>query len=220
MATTPKTYSDWERLFDGATLGTNGQRIYTYAEACAHRLPHSRFVQATGTCTLTFHCSEVLPGVQMGTPYLRTHLDKWMRNYVLPQVHTTRTGRVHRVMRRQGNDGRRQLPASLLRAVGIKASAKIEVKWVAAYLANCHPPATTTPTGQQYQGSHRCVNQNRQHQSLYELGVECIDAACLAWEDGATNQSRGNVFCTRLCNHAGCGLTICACQRIHDPPCV
>jgi hypothetical protein len=86
---------------------------------------------------------------------------------------------------------------------------KIGVSWLVCYANNILPSISGSNWIYQ-QCSHRCTNH------------ACIEADHLCWESPADNQSRGNTFCQRLCNHKGCcsGQNMCYCNKLHNPPCI
>jgi hypothetical protein len=159
------------------------------------------------------------PAAVMGTPYLVTHLTHWVNSKVVAQP-VLRTGGTHRVMTASGSDGRRSLPSTIRSGINdllppaqqLWNAEKVEVKWVACYLANIVPDKTA-PNWQRFECSHRCIEYGL-------VGQNCIDSGCLTWESKSVNQSRGNTFCMKPCNHPGCGAFICHCQGFHQPPCL
>lgn len=151
-----------------------------------------------------------------GEAYLITQLTDWLNRYVAG-VRQTRTGGNHRTMLRQGKDGRRQLPATLRHALHM-GPRKVEVKWIACYLAGVHPLGPTDNAGNPLECSHRCIDQDATGKLSTQYGEECIEAGCLCWESKSANQSRGNNFCARACAH-GCGAWVCRCQSLHVPHC-
>jgi len=150
------------------------------------------------------------PRSKVGEPYLVTHLRHWVEGYVAGR-RLTRTEREHRVMRKVGRDGRRQLPNTVSRAGWDKEGVKFEVKWIVCYLEGILP-YTDQPNWQQMECSHRCINSGLDHE-------ECIDHRCLCRESKSANQSRGNTFCCKPCAHS-CGEVVCECQHFHDPSCI
>jgi len=149
-----------------------------------------------------------------GESYLVTHLKYLVRTWTSGARSETRTGDTHAVMKLQGKDGRRTLPKLLSNALGERYEhRKVEAKWIVCYLHNVRPDQTKADW-EHFECSHRCIENG-----LRSAGVTCISHECLCWESKSCNQSRGNSFCTQLCCHEGCNLSLCACQRIHIPAC-
>jgi hypothetical protein len=143
-----------------------------------------------------------------------THLRHLLDSWTLPANKFTRTGQPHKVMKVQGKDGRRNLPKALHEAISLQyRSEKVEAKWIACYLGGVLPDRNCAQW-ERFECSHLCIEHD-----LRGEGLTCIDVACLCWESKATNQSRGNTYCTRLCVHTDCDKTLCACQGVHRPSC-
>jgi len=86
--------------------------------------------------------------------------------------------------------------------------AKVPHTWFVCYVYNIFPDQNIADW-EYYQCSHLCTN------------GECITQTHLHWEDAATNQSRGNLFCRRKCKHGDCKeINVCACQVFHNPHCI
>ena len=185
------TYLSLRDRLDNLRLG-NGVPIYDYAYAQTLRVAHG----------------PQIPPPVAGEEYLITQLAAWYFGYA-ERVRQTRTGELHLVMRHVGNDGRRQLPATLRRALN-DSLIKVEVKWIACYLDGIHPPSATDAAGRPLECSHRCIDQDATGRLDLQYGEECIDSDCMWWESKSVNQSRGNSFCCRDCVH--CGEPVCQCQ--------
>jgi hypothetical protein len=154
------------------------------------------------------------PAMKPGESYLLTQLKNSVAKWNLPGKYSTRTGKLHKVMKKQGNDGRRSLPSALrdhlILSTNFKQE-KVEAKWLVCYLNNIHPDQNS-PDWVYFECSHLCIE--------HGLGKNvCIDPGCLFWESKAINQGRGNTFCTKKCVHEGCTKTLCECQKLHNPCC-
>lgn len=99
--------------------------------------------------------------------------------------------------------------AKLLKNSGL--SGKMTITWIICYLKNKKPKNGLEEC------SHRCCDYDEN--GVRHKDRRCVDPGCLTWESKSANQSRANPGCHRLC-HCGCKMTICAANKIHNPPCL
>ena len=97
------TYLQLQNELDALRLGI-GVPIYDHQRAADLRYSRGR----------------PIPSPKLGQEYLITQLEDWYFRYA-NDVYGTRSGRFHFVMNRRGNDGRRQLPATICSALGRNA---------------------------------------------------------------------------------------------------
>lgn len=153
----------------------------------------------------------MLPATVPGVPYLDTHLNFVVDQHTNPVAQPTRSGLQHVRLNRYDGHGRRDLPVNILTAIRALpgfdgwSQTKFELKWIVCYLGGIRPNQNL-PGWQQFECSHRCIVD------------DCVTGACLTWESKPDNQSRGQDYCVRLCNH--CGQCVCHCQGFHNPPCI
>lgn len=151
-----------------------------------------------------------------------THLKHFVNQYVPDsEEFKTRTNSVHRVAH-YGSDGRRTIPSTIREALvcldypkatwGTSKDQKAPLTWVVCYINNILPD-TTKEDWRSYDCSHRCICHN-----LHKRYV-CVDIGCLVWEPKNYNQSRGNWYCCKKCAHDDCQMTVCECNKIHEPAC-
>jgi hypothetical protein len=161
-------------------------------------------------------CEEDYPPEKDGESYLITHLKNWLSSKIEEQkVFTTRTGEIHVAMKSNGKDLRRNLPTTInaemqKHCMEWDRKKRVTVTWIVCYLNKVFPNQTCE-NWKFFECSHLCVE--------YGLKPEfnCIDGGCLAWESKSTNQSRGNDYCMKICNH--CSSRCCHCQGFHFPGC-
>jgi len=98
---------------------------------------------------------------------------------------------------------------------GYKGGEKITLTWLVAYEAGVE--VDTTKEGWKFfECSHLCCDYDENGNRLQ--GYRCVDGKCLVFENKSDNQARANKSCRKIC-HCGCNATICAANKIHDPPC-
>lgn len=174
-------------------------------------------IKATYARTVPFKAkTSNYPPEKEGESYLITHLSYWIDCKIeKEEVLKTRNERVHSVMKSNGNDLRRSLPTTINSAMNMvdkkwTSKKRVTVTWIVCYLNKIYPD-TLKNSWESFECSHICIEYGLQDK------FNCIDARCLTWESKSVNQSRGNDFCMKKCNH--CQIWCCHCQHFHDPCC-
>lgn len=171
------------------------------------------------------HSKEKYPPVQQGMPYTKVYMWNLLVDRQLQRLGRPSGKGEHFVVKHVlppskdnsiHNGHRIALNSSFIRTVGLETqltSKKMEITWVAAYVADIFPDETV-PGWENFELSHRCVQED------LARSWTCVDPDCLVWESKRQNQSRGHsrVACMKICRH--CPKTICRCNSIHDPCCL
>lgn len=160
------------------------------------------------------------PPIRKNEDYLITQLKFYLEIKIKGQK-LLPCGEYHSFMIGNENDCRITIPAGILTHIdqhyqeqGLWYNQKVQATWIVCYLHEIFPD-TTIEGWKKWECSHLCIEQDMDK----KLKEYCIDSKCLCWESKSYNQSRGQGFCRRICNHKGCGEIQCVCQQNHDPPC-
>lgn len=171
------------------------------------------------------------PAVVSDEPYIRTHLEHFVRQYQQSSAEKRSGGTCDTLLNHgQRDDGKREIPRTIQRAINtlpdfadgttpwgkrtVAKDLKVRVCWVIAYLENVKPN-TSDPNWRRFQCSHRCLNDY-----CTTLVLNGSANAHVCWESPSNNQNRGHnrSLCFKPCSH--CQRPLCHCQEIHTPACL